>query len=97
MAIEHLGDAIKTREEVGLDRIEQEREVGRAMRFELLRVCLECIGSCALALVALGFALHTTDPTVGAIAWWSGMLIGYGGITISLSTAYLRGVARGDW
>jgi hypothetical protein len=97
MAIEHLGDAIKTREEIGRDRVAQEREVSRAMRFELVRVCLECVGSCALALVCLGFGLHTTDPTVGAIAWWSGMLIGYGGITISLSTAYLRGVARGDW
>ena len=97
MAIQHFGGQIKTRDEIGRDRLEQEREVTRARRFELARVCLECLGSCALGLLCLGYGLHTTDPSVGAIAWWAGMLVGYGGITLSLSTAYLRGIRRGDW
>jgi hypothetical protein len=97
MAIEHFGGRIKTREEIGRERLEQEREVTRAGWLELARVCLECLGSCALGLLCLGYALHTTDPSVGAVAWWTGMLIGYGGITLSLSTGYLRGIRRGDW
>ena len=31
---------------------------------------------CAVGLFLIGWALHTTDGTLGAIAFWSGLLLG---------------------
>lgn len=79
------------------ERLEAEREASRSYRWELLRVCVECLASALLGLACMAYALHTTDRGIGAIAWWGGLVVGYGGITIALASAYLRGERRGDW
>jgi hypothetical protein len=85
-----------------LERIAEERlaaadEADRAMRWELARVCLECLGSCLLGMLSIGVALHTTDLAVGQIAFWGGMLLGTVGVFLSVLSAYRRGEQRGDW
>jgi hypothetical protein len=46
---------------------------------------------------SFGLALHTTDPMLGQVFKWASFVITYGGITITLARAYLRGERRGDW
>ena len=84
-------------ERIARERLEAERQVSRVYRRELLRVCLECLGSSFLGLFCMAFALHTSDAGYGAIAWWGGMVVGYSGIALSLISAYIRGDRRGDW
>jgi hypothetical protein len=84
-------------ERIGRERLAASREADRAMRRELLRVCAECFGSCAVGLVLAAFAFHTTDRDMGEIFLFGGMLINIVGVTLSLIRAYQRGVERGDW
>lgn len=84
-------------ERMARERLEAEREVSRGYRSELIRASAECVGSAFLGLFCIGLALHTTDREIGAIALWGGLVVGYGGITISLASAYIRGERRGDW
>src|SRR6185295_2210845 len=57
-------------ERIAQERLVAEREADRIYRREVFRVSLECIGCCCLGLLSMGFALHTTDRDIGAIAWW---------------------------
>jgi hypothetical protein len=84
-------------ERIAAEREIAEREAERVVRVELVRVCLECIGSCVLGLFLMGYALHTTDKGTGQIAFLGGLVVGYSGIVLSLASAYRRGVERGDW
>lgn len=84
-------------ERIAQERLEAERQVARTSRWELARVCGECLGSALIGGFVSMSALHTTDASLGAILWWGGMVIGYSGIFLSLLTAYRRGERRGDW
>jgi hypothetical protein len=84
-------------ERMGKERAQAERDASRSYKWDLLRVCLQCIGSCLAGMALLAVALHVTDHDIGMIFWWSGFIVGYSGITYSLARAYLRGVERGDW
>jgi hypothetical protein len=84
-------------ERIARERMEAEKEVERTYRGELVKVCLQCIGSCLAGMALLGVALHVTDHAIGMIFWWGGFVVGYSGITLALARAYLRGVERGDW
>lgn len=79
------------------ERHEAERLVSLGYWRELMRVCAECLASACLGLFCMAYALHTSDRGIGAIAWWGGLVVGYSGITLSVSSAYLRGERRGDW
>jgi hypothetical protein len=72
---------------------EAERDKGRA----LLLTGILCVMWCLLGLVAFGFALHTTDPTIGEIFRWTAYIVTYAGISVTLGVAYRRGERRGDW
>ena len=84
-------------ERIARERMVAEKEVERTYRRELVKVCLQCVGSCLAGLVLLATALHVTDRSIGMIFWWGGFIVGYSGITLTLARAYLRGVERGDW
>jgi hypothetical protein len=87
----------KELERIARERLEAESEISRIKRRELVRACLECLGSAFLGLLCMGFALHTTDEGIGKIAFWGGLVVGYSGITYALVGAYKRGEDRGDW
>ena len=82
---------------IGRERAQTEREANRVYRWALVRACLECIGSCCLGLVVMALAFHVSDPQLGKVFLYGGMVVGYGGITIALWAAYRRGEQRGDW
>jgi hypothetical protein len=84
-------------ERIAAERLEAERQVERTYRRELVRVCLECLGSSAVGAVTMGYGMHVNGRDLGEIFWWGGMIVGYVGITLSLITAYQRGEERGDW
>lgn len=84
-------------ERIAQEHLETERSANRESRRALVRACLECLGSCALGLVIMAFAFHTTDPVLGKVYFYGGMVVGYSGILMSLVGAYRRGEQRGDW
>jgi hypothetical protein len=79
------------------ERARYEREATSVTRRGVVRVCLECIGSCALGLVVMAFGFHTTDLALGKVFYYGGLVVGYGGITIALYNFHQRGKDRGDW
>src|SRR6266571_4827854 len=82
---------------IASERLEAERQANRVYRWALVRACFECIGSCALGLVVMAFAFHVSDPGLGKVFLYGGMVVGYSGITMALWGAYRRGEERGDW
>jgi hypothetical protein len=70
-----------------------ERDMGRA----LFLAGVSCLMWCVLGLVSFGFALHTTDPKLGEVFRWTAYVVTYGGISVTLARAYIRGERRGDW
>ena len=84
-------------ERIGQERLRQSREVERAYRRELVRVCAEMIGWTAVGVVISGFAFAVTDYQIGMILLSGGMLLNWTGVAVSLWTAYRRGEERGDW
>jgi hypothetical protein len=84
-------------ERIGRERMAASREADRAYRRELVRVCAECLLSCALGLILMAFAFHTTDAQMGQIYLFGGMLVDVVGVMVSVLAAYRRGQERGDW
>ena len=56
-----------------------------------------CVFWCVLGLAVFGLALHTTSAFLGEVFRWTSYIVTYGGITITLARAYVRGERRGDW
>jgi hypothetical protein len=50
-----------------------------------------------LGLLCYGFALHTTDASIGEIFVWLAYIVTYGGVSFTLLRAYRKGEQRGDW
>lgn len=84
-------------ERIAAERLAAQREVERIYRREMLRAAGGCIGWCLAGCFLLLSAVHMTNPELAQIPWWGGYLVGYGGISYTLITAYNRGVERGDW
>lgn len=82
---------------IAAERLETERQITRLYRRELVLTALACVGWCVvgLAFLGAGFAVHGVQK--GWALVWSGMIVGYGGITWTLVRAYKRGEERGDW
>jgi hypothetical protein len=76
---------------------EEERLTTGDVRRAFIKALLGCAASVLVALGLIGWALHTTDPGWGQIAFLSGLIIGYGGIVITLARYYLRGEEQGWW
>ena len=84
-------------EELQAKRREEHSRAERDQRVDLLRTGLMCVFWGVAGLGSFGLALHTTDPMLGQVFKWASFVITYGGITITLARAYLRGERRGDW
>ena len=72
-------------------------EANRDRRRDLARTALACLGWSALGIACILGSGHTTNYTVGTIAFYGGLGIGNAGIIFSLLGAYRRGEKRGDW
>jgi hypothetical protein len=71
--------------------------VRRDIRRAFLGALLGCAASLAVGLALMGWAIHTTDPALGQIAFLSGLILGYTGIVTTLARYYLRGEREGWW
>jgi hypothetical protein len=67
------------------------------LRIDLALTALACMAFSTTGIALIGFALHTTDPWIGRICFWSGLAVGNSGILFTLLAAYRRGERRGDW
>ena len=84
--------------EAALDaRLAADRESAREQRRDMVAVALRCAGWSVLGIACILWSAHTTSMTWGRIAFYSGVMIGNGGILWTLSAAYLRGERRGYW
>ena len=84
-------------EEMQAKRREEHRRAERDKGIDLFRAGVMCVFWCIAGLASFGLALHTTDPMLGKVFKWASFVITYGGITVTLARAYLRGERRGDW
>jgi hypothetical protein len=84
-------------EEMQAKRQEEHRIAERDTTRDMILSGSMCVGWCVAGLVLFGLALHTTDPVMGRIYKWASFVVTYGGITVTLARAYLRGERRGDW
>lgn len=72
-----------------------EKIVRREIRWAYARAVFLCLVSAAIALGAIAWSVHTTDEANGMIAFWSGLLVGNGGIMWTLFATYARAVKEG--
>ncbi len=61
------------------------------------RAAVECVFWLCAGLFCIGLGLHSTNAEFGKTFFYSGVIIGNGGIMFTLLAAYARGEARGDW
>ena len=76
---------------------ENERVTRREIRYAVGWTLWGCLVSLGIALGLMGWAVHTTDAGYGQIALLGGLIVGYGGIAISVARFYLLGERAGWW
>lgn len=69
---------------------ELERDVSHRVRRLYMQTIGGCMFCCALGLLLAGWSMHTNDPGWGAIALWSGLLVGDGGVLVLLIRHFRR-------
>jgi hypothetical protein len=75
----------------------EEREVLRLGRWAYFRALLGCLVSLLSGLALMGWSMHTTNQRWAGTAFWGGLLVGYGGITVVLARLYRSGEESGWW
>lgn len=73
-----------------------QRDMDRARLRDMLLASAFCIASLAAGLFLLGLAVRTTDLGWGTIAFWSGLVVGNGGVLVAMYWLFVRSHARGD-
>ena len=86
---------IPTDEERASALLFEARAVRRHLHWVFFRGALFCFLSMGLGLCLIAWAVHTTDQSLAAIAFWSGLLVGNGGIFITLAVTYSRAMEEG--
>ncbi len=84
-------------EQMAERRRDEARAADRDRTHDFIRAGLECVGWCALGLLAIGWSVTTTDQALGELAFWGGIGVGNAGWLFSVLGAYRRGERRGDW
>jgi hypothetical protein len=84
------------REEMERKRVDEHRLASRDAFRANVQAALMCVAWSAVALVIMGWGLHTTDPDLGQVAWKGGVVVGYTGILLTVVRWYLKARERGD-
>lgn len=69
----------------------------RIRRRDFYRGAVACLAWSAIGTFGVLWSAHTTDLTLGQLAFFGGLGVGNGGIIFTLLAVYRRGEARGDW
>lgn len=75
---------VATPQERAAQLLSDERAHVRSMRWVMAQTLGGCIICCVLGIALVAWAVHTTDPGWGNIAFWSGLLLGDGGMMFLL-------------
>jgi hypothetical protein len=86
---------LPTPDERRLELEAQEHEVRRAMRRVYARAIAGCFLSLASGLFCVAWAFHLTDEGYAQIAFLGGLLLGNGGILLTLILSYHRAMEEG--
>lgn len=89
-------------EELARKRRAEEYEAKGVTRRALVRAALMCVFWCGVGGVIMAYGFHVWAVTArqSAIAYgafYLGLIVGTGGPLFTLTSAYRRGVERGDW
>jgi hypothetical protein len=84
-------------EEMAASRAAAFEAAEREKLHDLFWSALRCVGWSAVGIFWILWSAHTTDVTLGKIAFFGGIAAGNGGIIYTLLGAYRRGERRGDW
>jgi hypothetical protein len=87
----------RTSAERAAELTEDERVTRREVRRAFVWTLGGCLLSLGVALGLMGWGVYTKDPAFGQIALLGGLIVGYGGIAISIARFYLRGEHAGWW
>jgi uncharacterized YccA/Bax inhibitor family protein len=87
----------RTRTERAAQLARDELNASRDAHVAFILTLLGCVMWVVVGLALVAWALHTTDPELGGIAFMGGILVGYVGIVVTLARYYLRGEADGWW
>ncbi len=80
----------RTPEERAEELLALEREAEREERAATARTLISCFAWVLIGLALMSYAVHTTDLRVGGMAYWAGLLLGNGGVLLTLIGAFLR-------
>jgi hypothetical protein len=84
-----------TLEERALEIEQREKEFRRQMRSLYLRYGLEYAVWFSIGLFLLGWSMHTTDSRYAGLAFWGGLILGDGGMILTLVRARHEAEKRG--
>lgn len=84
-----------TADERRLELEAQERTLRREMRWVYARAIAGCLLSLAIGLAFIAWAVHAVDEGEAQIAFWTGLLVGNGGILVTLVVTYHRAMDEG--
>lgn len=84
-------------EELAERNADQAALADRERREDYVRTAVACIAWGAVGAYCVAWSVHTTDLTLGRIAFFGGIGLGNGGVIFTLLAAYRRGERRGDW
>ena len=68
----------------------------RRRRRALIARVAGCVGSLLAGLALMGLGMHLDDPSWGRIAFLSGLLVGNGGVLVTLLVSYERARRDGE-
>jgi hypothetical protein len=84
-------------EELAERNADEAERADRERREDYVRTAVACIAWGAVGAYCLAWSFHTSDLTLGRIAFFSGLGLGNAGVIFTLLAAYRRGERRGDW
>lgn len=84
-----------TLEERALEIEQREKEFRRQTRSLYLRYGLEYAVWFSIGLFLLGWSMHTTDSRYAGLAFWGGLILGDGGMILTLVRARHEAEKRG--
>lgn len=76
---------------------ESERLVKRDIRRTLGIAAMWWILALSAGLNLMAWSIHTTDTRWAGAAFWGGLVVGYGGLTVTFAWIYRRGQEHGWW
>jgi hypothetical protein len=90
-----VASPLQTDEDRAKELLETERAVRRDMRWVYGRAIVSVFLSLAFGLWMIGWSVHSTDQKVAPMFFWAGLLVGNGGILVTMVITWIRALEEG--